>query len=603
MSTDPRRSTRQYVQWRARVLKHCEPICIRCGDPVDMDLPRTHPMGASADHDPPLIETNETAPSLDQSGISHLQCNRSHGGRIGSARAIAKKQTQTNTTLKRTNTRTKRSLDTDASTPAAPSRLSPQGTSVEANTDAQRPVFHPDGWVLPRLETARPGHVVGSLGGQAAAWVSDTLGITLRPWQAYALERALEVDASGRLVWSKVIITVGRQSGKSVLSRAACMWRIHQAKHFGETQTVLHVANRRATAVEVMRPAGRWATEVYGKKAVKWGNVEAGIELPTGDRWLVQAANDSAGVGYTVSMVFVDEAWRVKREVVDDALAPTMAEREQPQLWLVSTAGDSASDLMSAYRSRAVDQLAEPSDLLLLEWSAPAGADATNPDVWPFGSPEWTPKRAGFLRSQFEAIELEAFRREFLNQWTISANHWLRDGMWTETITSEPLPEGAAWTVAVESDFDGSGHAVAIAAPDPEGIIHFTASTFVTIREVDQELARIRRRHPMTRIFITPSFLNRLTTQTDGVVGNREATTATQVLLEAFDKRQVRHPDSVSLREQFTATAISRRQGGWVLSAPAGRGGVYAARAVMFAVCEASKAPKPVPMIRTRRAR
>lgn len=602
MTTNPR-STRQYVQWRARVLKHCEPICIRCGDPVDLELPRTHPLGASADHEPPLAETGEIAPSLDQSGIAHLQCNRSHGGRIGSARALANKKQATNTTTKRTKQTQTRFLDTDTGHSRRPSTLSPQGDRVAPDTDAQRPVFHSDGWVLPRLETARPASVVGSLGADATAWVGDVLGITLRPWQAYALERALEVDAQGRLVWSKVIITVGRQSGKSVLSRAACMWRIHQAAHFEETQTVLHVANRRATAVEVMRPAGRWASERYGKKAVKWGNVEAGIELPTGDRWLVQAANDSAGVGYTVSMVFVDEAWRVKREVVDDALAPTMAEREQPQLWLVSTAGDSASDLMSAYRSRAVEHLHEPSDLLLLEWSAPAAADATDPEVWPFGSPEWNPKRAGFLKSQFEAIELEAFRREFLNQWTISANHWLRDSMWTETITTDPLPADAAWTVAVESDFDGSGHAVAIAAPDADGVIHFTASTFLTMREVDQELASIRRRHPMTRILITPSFMNRLTTQTDGVVGNREATTATQVLLEAFDKRQLRHPDSISLREQFTATSISRRQGGWVLSAPAGRGGVYAARAVMFAVWEASKAPRPVPMIRTRRGR
>lgn len=112
MTTNPR-STRQYVQWRARVLKHCEPICIRCGDPVDLELPRTHPLGASADHEPPLAETGEIAPSLDQSGIAHLQCNRSHGGRIGSARALANKKQATNTTTKRTKQTQTRFLDTD----------------------------------------------------------------------------------------------------------------------------------------------------------------------------------------------------------------------------------------------------------------------------------------------------------------------------------------------------------------------------------------------------------------------------------------------------------------------------------------------------------
>ena len=50
---------------------------------------------------------------------------------------------------------------------------------------------------------------------------------------------------------------------------------MHNAELFGETQTVLHVANRRQTAIEVMRPAGFWAMEQYGKRAVKWGNMEA----------------------------------------------------------------------------------------------------------------------------------------------------------------------------------------------------------------------------------------------------------------------------------------------------------------------------------------
>jgi hypothetical protein len=42
-------------------------------------------------------------------------------------------------------------------------------------------------------------------------------------------------------------------------------------------------------------------------------------------------------------MVFADEAWKIQRNVIDDAVMPTMSEREQPQLWLVSTAGDSSS--------------------------------------------------------------------------------------------------------------------------------------------------------------------------------------------------------------------------------------------------------------------
>jgi hypothetical protein len=155
--TSPR-STAAYRSWVKQVLAKCEPTCIRCGYPVDMDLPRTHPQGASADHEPPLAETGDLTPGLDGSGIAHLQCNRSHGGRLGSARAQANQ-----------------------------GKREPKQTKKQTQT--------------------RP---------------NDSLDTTL-------------------------------------------------------------------------------TTE------------NAGIELPSGDRWLVHAANDSAGVGYSVSMLFVDEAWKVKR--------------------------------------------------------------------------------------------------------------------------------------------------------------------------------------------------------------------------------------------------------------------------------------------------
>jgi hypothetical protein len=87
------RSSATYRAWVKQVLARCEPVCIRCGYPVDMALPRTDPQGASADHEPPLADTGDLTPGLDGAGIAHLSCNRSHGGRLGSARATAKRST------------------------------------------------------------------------------------------------------------------------------------------------------------------------------------------------------------------------------------------------------------------------------------------------------------------------------------------------------------------------------------------------------------------------------------------------------------------------------------------------------------------------------
>ena len=447
---------------------------------------------------------------------------------------------------------------------------------------------------------------MGSFGEEAAQWLRDVYGMELFPWQRYALNRALEYDADKRLVWSAVIITVGRQSGKSWLSRAICMWRLHHAEQFGETQTILHVANKRSTAMEVMRPAGLWATEVYGKKAVKWGNESAGIELPSGDRWLIHAANDSAGVGYSVSMVFCDEAWKIPQSVISDSIAPTMVMREQPQIFLVSTAGDSSSDLMQSYRQRALDRLddAEPDTVLLLEWSAPAEADPELVSTWKWGSPEWSPKREVFLAEQWARIEESAFRRQYCNQWVIRSDHWLLDKWWNGTLDPEAkLDESAVWSVAVETDFDGMGHAVAIAAPDKDGLIVIRVTTHRTIAEVDAQLEKIRAQHPSIYVQVTPGYVDRLRQKFDTLVGQREAVSATQVLQDLFSRQQLRHDGSQVLQEHFANSKISMRQGGWVLTAPMGRNGIYAARAVMFAVSQAAKAPRSVATIYTSKYR
>jgi len=439
----------------------------------------------------------------------------------------------------------------------------------------------------------------------AQEWVRKAFGLELRGWQAYALNRALEHDDQGELVWPVVVITVGRQSGKSVLSRAVCMWRMHHAELFGEQQTILHVANKVETAREVMRPAAHWAVQKYGKNAYKAGNTAPQIELPSGDRWIIQAANDSAGVGYSISMAFIDEAWRVQRKVVDDAINPTLAERNMGQVWLVSTAGDSTSDLMMAYRQRALDKLEadQPGSVLLLEWSAPAEASPDLVETWQWGSPEWTEKRQAFLHQQWENIEPEAFRREFLNQWTVRANHWMKETWWAETLDDTPLPDDAVWSVAVESDFDGMGHAVAVAAQTDDGLIPVRVTTYRTMAEVDEQLQRLRQEHQQLYVQTTPSYRDRLTAHVDSLVGQREAPAATQNLLDLFDRRAIRHDGSQVLQEHFANATISRRQAGWVLAAPMGKGGVYAARAVMFAAAQAVKTQKPKPMIHVRNRR
>ena len=574
-----------YRQWVAQVMASCEPVCIRCHQPVDMSLPRNSRWGASADHEPPIVLTGELLPSMDGAGISHLDCNRKHGASLGKKRQPARAQF-----LKRVS----------VTPPLRPVPYIP-GPAKTPLGPPVRPEFDPAGWVRPRLETRAPRGVTGTHGEEAAEWLQRVYGMTLRAWQRHALDRALEHDEEGRLVWQVVVLTVGRQSGKSWMSRGICLWRLHHAELFGETQTILHMANKRDTAMEVLRPAGLWALEKYGKGSVRWGNSGAGIILPSGDRWLIHAANDSAGVGYSCSMVFADEAWKIARPVIDDAVMPTMSEREQPQLWLVSTAGDSTSDLMIQYRSAAIEQLDAPGGTLLLEWSAPADADPDDPETWAWASPEWTPKRQAFVERQHATVEESSFRREWCNQWVVKSGGWLKDSQWDDTTSEEQLPTDTTWVVAVESSFDGQGHAVAVAGVLEDERVVVRVSTMRTMKQVDERLAQLRAEHPMLFVIVTPGYVDRLSERFDQLVGQREAVGGTQALLDLFDRRAILHDGGILLREHFASSRISKRDAGWVLSSAMGEGPSYAARAVMFAAAQSTKRQRPTAIIHSRR--
>jgi hypothetical protein len=237
----------------------------------------------------------------------------------------------------------------------------------------------------------------------------------MRWWQRLAATRLLEHDAEGRLVWRNVLITLARQCGKSWLIRALIIWRIQHRDLFGdEDQTVVSIAHKFPTAIEVWRPAARWASGEGWR--VRWGSGDQCIETPDGGRWLIAAAMDGVGVGFALSGLIVDEGWMIKRSVVE-AADPALSESESPQLWLVSTAGDSASDLFGTYRLQALDTLSEPSNILLVEWSAPRDSQLADRSAWRSASPFWSTKREAEIVDKLGKMDPLEFKQNYLNIW------------------------------------------------------------------------------------------------------------------------------------------------------------------------------------------
>ena len=136
---------------------------------------------------------------------------------------------------------------------------------------------------------------------------------------------------------------------------------------------MLHTGKDLKICMEVQRDARRWA-KGQPEYRVREANGQVEIELlETGSRWMLFAKESV--YGFSVSLAAVDEAWKVAPEVIEEGVDPTMVEREQPQLLLVSTAHRKATSLMLGRRGVAVNELEAGDGLLLMEWSAPPAAD------------------------------------------------------------------------------------------------------------------------------------------------------------------------------------------------------------------------------------
>jgi hypothetical protein len=366
---------------------------------------------------------------------------------------------------------------------------------------------------------------VGSLGAAFVKFAEAREGRELRWWQRLVATRLLEVDDQDRLVWETLLLTMARQLGKSWLLRELLLWRMHQRDRFGEAQDVLHTGKDLQVCKEVLRPALYWAEEQPGYKVGR-ANGEQFIEwLPDHSRWMLRAKGST--YGYSVSVAAVDEAWKVPPEIVDEGVAPTMVERQQPQLWLVSTAHREATALMLLRRKVALENLEVGDGDLLIEWSAPRAAPLDDVAGWRMASPHWTAQRERLVGKQLEAVRageadlvedeadpVEAFRAQWLNQWPArqvpagNGEPLLPAGLWAH-LAEEGVRSSSALFVALEDDF-GNGAAVAAAARLADGRIEVDGWLCVDWDTAVLEAQRLAALRRVDRLLVGASLLSRM---------------------------------------------------------------------------------------------
>jgi hypothetical protein len=286
----------------------------------------------------------------------------------------------------------------------------------------------PDDATAPLACTPAHPASVGSYGPDAIGWIESELGVTLRWWQRLAVVRQLEHDEAGRLVWSSVVESASRRSGKSLRLRSMALWRLEHAGLFGEPQLAVHCGRDLAIVREIQRGAWRWAEQRDWRvvRAIGRESIENGEH-----RWLARSVD---GVyGYDVTLGYVDEAWSVAAEVVTEGVEPATLERVSPQVVLTSTAHRRATSLMPSRIGDALD--VDDGTTLLLLWAAPDGADLGDEVTWRLASPHWSADRARLLASKWAAAQrgdadrdlddpdpVAGFASQYLNRWLLKGD-------------------------------------------------------------------------------------------------------------------------------------------------------------------------------------
>ena len=307
-----------------------------------------------------------------------------------------------------------------------------------------------------------------SSAGQEAVELAASAGLTLDPWQCYALDVGLGERRDGRWAAFEVGLVVPRQNGKGSVLEARELAGLFL---FGEG-LILHSAHEFKTAAEAFR---RVLGLIQGTRdlerrvlRVRTSHGEEGIELRGGQRLRFVARSTGSGRGFSGDCVILDEAYNLDGRAVG-ALLPTLSARPNPQLWYASSAPMATSEVLHALRKRAIAG-SSPS-LAYLEWSASESADPLDVESWAASNPGLGIR----IRPEHVALEADAmpqaeFRRERLGIPDVpdsAADLPIALDVWLELVDDESAPAGAvAFAVDVTPDYGWASIAVAGARPD-----------------------------------------------------------------------------------------------------------------------------------------
>ena len=299
------------------------------------------------------------------------------------------------------------------------------------------------------------------------AKIAAMLDHDLMPWQRQVADVALEIDpGTGLPAYREVVVTVMRQSGKSILLLA---FQLDRCLSWPGLRRCAYTAQSGFDArkkllrdyAPLLRTSRLWPTITH----VRQSQGDEGITFADSSEIAVVASNLSAGHGRSWDLGIIDEAFDDEDDRREQSIIPAMAARADAQVMVASTAGT----LRSTYLRRKIEagRLAAELDsghgVAFFEWSIPDAADVDDPEVWwehmPALGRAIQPEAVAHARQSMSDSE---FRRSFCNQWVALDEAWLPPGTWGACMERRHIPDAAEVVLGFDGSFNNDSTALVV---------------------------------------------------------------------------------------------------------------------------------------------
>lgn len=309
--------------------------------------------------------------------------------------------------------------------------------------------------------------------GEDALDLAESIGLVALPWQRYVVTQALGEREDGTWAAKDVSVWVPRQNGKGALIEIRVLAGLFL---FGE-KLILWSAHEYKTAQEGflrIKDLIQNAPELDRMVARYWqANGEQGIELRTGQRLRFLARSSGSGRGFTGDTVILDEAQFLQLAHMK-ALYPTLAAKENPQVWMLGTPPEDPAAWV--YGVRKDGQQGKPR-LAHFDWGQ--DLDLTDPqllarmadrDLWYAANPS-----LGYLLSEENCEDelnrlREGYASERLGVWlpeAVAGAGVIPEALWADLAVQPERPTDQAFAVVVNTK--RSHTAIAAVGPRPDG--------------------------------------------------------------------------------------------------------------------------------------